>query len=319
MIYVSKVEKPSAEILNSLLKLVRFEGNKLTEIDAARKFYSAVPPPDKSFDFKRYKEEVVCIELDRLFHGKCAYCESNYSAVDSRDIEHFRPKGGGKGVALHMGYWWLAAEWNNLLISCPACNQYRMQTVYRLGMTREEIEAERKKSPLDGRGKGCEFPLTDETKRAIKESDILNLEDPLLINPTLKNPSKHLEWIFDWNKAETIWESETLITHVVPKAVNGVPDPYGVASITIYGLDRLDLFKARVVQLRLVQDAVSTLFETLQDMSEAISDEKLLVLQARLKKKKARLKQLCSRKEVYTAMSRAFVRLALAELARLAA
>lgn len=320
MIYVPKLEQPKNEIAICLVKPVNFEGDKLSEIEAARKFYSRMPSPSKSFDFTRYKEEAVCVELDRLFHGKCAYCESVYSAVDSKDIEHFRPKGGVTGISpkLHQGYWWLAAEWSNLLVSCPPCNQHRRQTVYKFGMTEEEIRVARQKSPVERRGKGCHFPLRDEAKRAIKETDLLNLEDPLLINPALKNPNNHLEWIFDWNKSEAIWESDSLIAHVVAKTVYGAPDPYGAASIAIYGLDRLELFRARVVQLRLAQDAVSSLLETLQDMSECNSGAKMQVLRTRLRKKKARLRQFFSRKQAYTGMTRAFIRLAFSELQRLA-
>jgi uncharacterized protein (TIGR02646 family) len=320
MIYVPKVESPNKEIVDSLIKPITYEGNILSEIDAARDYYSRIPLPTKAFDFKRYKEEAVCFELDRLFRGKCAYCESVYSAVDSRDIEHFRPKGGITGIPqhLHQGYWWLAADWSNLLVSCPPCNQHRRQTVYKVGMTEEDIRIEKLKSPDERRGKGCHFPLTDEAKRAIKETDILTVEDPLLINPALKNPNKHLEWVFDWNRSEAIWESDSLIADVVAKKISGAPDLYGVASIAIYGLDRLDLFRARVVQLRLVQDAVSSLFETLEDISECGSEKQMGVLKDRLKKKKARLKQLCSRTYAYTAMTRAFVRLAFSELERLA-
>jgi uncharacterized protein (TIGR02646 family) len=319
MIYVPRSDVPTKEVAESLVKPVKCEDGNLPEIEAARNFYSKDPPPVKSFEFKRYKEEAVCFELDRLFRGKCAYCESVYSAIDSKDIEHFRPKGGVTGIpqSLHQGYWWLAAEWINLLVSCPPCNQHRKQAIYRFGMTDAEIKAERLKTPVERRGKGCHFPLTDETKRAIKETDSLNLEDPLLINPALKNPNKHLEWIFDWDRSEVIWEADDLIADVVPKTVGGIEDPYGIASIAIYGLDRIDLFRSRVTQLRIVQGAVSSLFETVADISEC-KPEKKAALEARLKKKKLRLKQLCSRTSAYTAMTRAFVRLAFLELEKLA-
>src|SRR5215213_10430056 len=55
--------------------------------------------------------------LEELFFSKCAFCETNYSAVAKMDIENFRPRRGAIGVdgklsPLH--YWWLAYEWFNL-------------------------------------------------------------------------------------------------------------------------------------------------------------------------------------------------------------
>ena len=74
---------------------------------------------------------------DGFFFGKCAYCESYIVDFQHGDIEHFRPK---KGVTdendnvvfikdengqqnPHPGYYWLAYDWTNLLLSCTACNQ----------------------------------------------------------------------------------------------------------------------------------------------------------------------------------------------------
>jgi uncharacterized protein (TIGR02646 family) len=61
-----------------------------------------------------------------LFHGKCAFCETEYLSVLPFDVENFRPKGGaigtdGKLSPLH--YWWLAYEWFNLYLICLECNQ----------------------------------------------------------------------------------------------------------------------------------------------------------------------------------------------------
>src|SRR5262245_43258183 len=63
--------------------------------------------------------------LFALFHGKCAYCESNIISKDAGDVEHFRPKAGvehGDGTRSHYYYAWLAYEWDNLLISCRTCS-----------------------------------------------------------------------------------------------------------------------------------------------------------------------------------------------------
>jgi hypothetical protein len=79
-------------------------------------------------------------------HEKCAYCEVRVIAGFPGDVEHFRPKGelwglsdnpdewgvqrpssasveGRKHRTLSgLGYWWLAYDWDNWLLSCSACN-----------------------------------------------------------------------------------------------------------------------------------------------------------------------------------------------------
>ena len=55
--------------------------------------------------------------LEKLFHFKCAYCESSIANQDW-DVEHFRPKGRVAEREKHTGYYWLAYEWTNLYPSC---------------------------------------------------------------------------------------------------------------------------------------------------------------------------------------------------------
>ena len=54
-----------------------------------------------------YKENAVRAALEKLFHNKCAYCESHGMAGYPWDVEHYRPKG---KVAYeddaHPGYYW---------------------------------------------------------------------------------------------------------------------------------------------------------------------------------------------------------------------
>lgn len=59
----------------------------------------------------RYKYTDVRDALDKIYHGKCAYCET---FDPSPHVEHYRPKRGG--------YYWLAYSWDNLIISCSKCN-----------------------------------------------------------------------------------------------------------------------------------------------------------------------------------------------------
>lgn len=59
-------------------------------------------------------------KLNEYYYYKCAYCEMGGGKAD---IEHYRPKGEVKEDTTHLGYYWLAYEWSNLLPSCKDCNR----------------------------------------------------------------------------------------------------------------------------------------------------------------------------------------------------
>jgi hypothetical protein len=61
----------------------------------------------------KYSHTDVKDALEEMFHKKCAYCQSDISAVTYGQIEHFRPKS---------EYPDLTFEWTNLLFSCDLCN-----------------------------------------------------------------------------------------------------------------------------------------------------------------------------------------------------
>lgn len=100
------------------------------------------------------------------FFGKCAYCESPVLVSQHGDIEHWRPKRAvsdleGEPVE-HPGYYWLAYDWRNLLLSCIACNQ---------------------------KWKKTRFPVKGQhASQPGGESD----EQPLLLNPLWDDPEQHL-------------------------------------------------------------------------------------------------------------------------------
>ena len=52
----------------------------------------------------------------------CAYCGADIAEAGI-DVEHFRPKGNVVEDPDHGGYWWLAYELANYLLSCTICNQ----------------------------------------------------------------------------------------------------------------------------------------------------------------------------------------------------
>jgi uncharacterized protein (TIGR02646 family) len=135
---------------------------------ATQKLIDAVVAGNPLPDFRSdvYGHDLV---RERLFldqHNKCAFCESPVKATMYGDVEHFRPKGGWiqkDGDQLNQpGYYWLAYDWSNLLISCQLCNQ--------------EFKKNR-------------FPLLNPTRRAKSHKHDIGREKPYLVNPCNEDPS----------------------------------------------------------------------------------------------------------------------------------
>lgn len=181
---------------------------------------------DKNFKFSVYKNTELVQELDALFHTKCAYCESDFGAVSPKDIEHYRPKGeiSTGTVKLQPGYWWIAGDFSNLLISCTDCNRPRTH----------KVPGQAEGSLL---GKGTQFPLSDETVRVRAPGGLFTIEDNarLLLNPCIDNPEEHLEFDATGN--------------VQPRLREGIPSRMGEISINVYALRRKGLVEKRLAAL----------------------------------------------------------------------
>lgn len=220
-------------------------------MQAALHFQASHPKP---FNFVVYKRKDIAEALNALFHGKCAYCESNINAIQPTDIEHFRPKGSVANCPGHPGYWWLAASWHNLLPSCIDCNRQRYHNAQQLA--HDPLEEE-----VDGRfllGKGDLFPILGGTY-AIKENDDYEAEDAALINPTQRNPSNHLIWLERQN-----------FSLVGPKEKSGKFDLYGSHTHKVFGLNRQGLVDLRTSKLR----DIKTQLVFIEDLfKEAISNK----------------------------------------------
>lgn len=130
----------------------------------ARLAAAEVPESFEAIDSELFSAADVKETLRRDQHGKCAYCECLLNG-DYGHTEHYRPKGGyvpEGGTAIHRpGYYWLAYDWNNLLLSCSRCN---------VGWKRSH------------------FALADESARDIAGHDI-SRETPLLLNPAAEDPA----------------------------------------------------------------------------------------------------------------------------------
>ncbi len=63
----------------------------------------------------KYQHRAIKEALVKMFHGKCAYCESRIVHIDYGHIEHFRPKSWEQFRSLTF-------DWNNLFLACAKCN-----------------------------------------------------------------------------------------------------------------------------------------------------------------------------------------------------
>jgi uncharacterized protein (TIGR02646 family) len=209
MIYIDRSRIPEPQILHKL------DRQNKTETEKAIEFYKGNPGREDSFNFKVYKDKQVKNALGDLFHGKCAYCESDYTRTQPPDIEHFRPKSAVKinGKLERPGYYWLAADWKNLLPSCIDCNRERKQ----------DVEGKIKLA-----GKANWFPIVG-TRVKSHEKDVYQDEVCLLINPCEeKHPDDHLDFIERADKGVILYLSDE-----------------GEHSIEVFALNRSGLVDAR--------------------------------------------------------------------------
>lgn len=197
-----------------------------TELERNRAAFAAGAAKD--LDFAAYSDDSVKTALQALFHGKCAYCESYFDATAPVDVEHFRPKGKVAENDAHPGYWWLAADWDNLLPSCIDCNRKRRQQVVGPGGA----------AMAQHGGKQDQFPV-DGPHIADHTGDI-RAEKPLLIDPCRDDPARHLGFLVD--------SAPPLALALPLDAPNAAQR--GAESIRIFGLNRLALVQERTRLLR---------------------------------------------------------------------
>jgi len=114
MIYIDRasIEVPSILYSEKMIKLK----NKLFS-------FHEIERPQERFNYNHYFIKNVKQDAVHLFQGKCAYCESIID--NSGEIDLFRPRSSAIQLTgkYNHGYWWLAYEWNNLYLCCPACNR----------------------------------------------------------------------------------------------------------------------------------------------------------------------------------------------------
>lgn len=187
---------------------------------------------DRTFTFKRsvYQDIRIRTPLEEVFNYKCCYCERLIEDYDF-DVEHFRPS--GKPIECtashpaHFGYFWLIYNWKNLYLSCSTCNR-----------TRTDRDGYNAVSNGRTSGKLNSFPLFNPRLRAFSPACQIRLEEPVLLDPCLDDPTLHLR--FDINGRISDFNGSLR----------------GKESIRILGLDRGPLNRARS---KIVKKAVASL------------------------------------------------------------
>jgi uncharacterized protein (TIGR02646 family) len=213
--------------------------------------------------FKAYTRAPVRAALMKLFHGKCAYCESAMGHVTPADVEHWRPKGKIRidDGTLIDGYWWLAADWENVFAACPHCNR----------PTRHDVPGGSRTA-----GKGMRFPLVTPHVNAPREGDE-RTERPLLLNPCDSDPAGRPE-------QHLVFATELELAGVVQATADdtGCDDLVGRTSIDVYALNRSALVTRRAEKLNAIRTAITTVenaITTLQRLASFPRDDPAVVAQ----------------------------------------
>lgn len=166
-----QIQRPDDE--PSILKRL---GAKQTRLDCIA--YDACPADYNSSKVgfpnrKYYSDKEVKDLLARATHNKCCYCERKCWSYYELDVEHFRPRCGVRQTLDQKndelpGYYWLAYDWKNLLLSCAECNRRFKKTF---------------------------FPLANPTERARSHHDDVTRESPLFVDPVGQDPRDHIRFV----------------------------------------------------------------------------------------------------------------------------
>lgn len=249
-------------------------------------------------DYTVYADKKVRKLLVKMFHGKCAYCESKITAIYNGDIEHFRPKGKIQNAnPSRPGYFWLASEWENLLFACPFCNQTNTHE-FRNGNNIEEAVF----------GKLDQFPLDTETYRlkythgiiyftdSATYKQVFDLEESerLLLNPCKDD---NIEKYFKFDDNGAIISNDGLTNFEERKAQT---------SIFTYALHRLPLTIAReekIIQIKAQIRRVEIAIKNYNDHLNS-SDEKRIWFEGIMREEMTILKKFKDSNQEYAGLAR---------------
>jgi len=158
MIRVQKQKAPDYLESNEILLAIE----KMTE------FYSMTNRGQKRYKWPFNKEidKKIVQYLESEFHGKCGYCEKKIVQPNYSNVDRYRPNNGIRDAKEYFPdlYWWLTFTWNNLILCCKECKQYKANY----------------------------FPIRG--KRASVDNQSIKKENPLLVNPLIGEPSTYFHF-----------------------------------------------------------------------------------------------------------------------------
>lgn len=284
MIHVNRATVPKPTALDKKNRAGK------TETENAIAYYTPYDPSKDIFNFKVYSDASVKDALIKLFNGKCAYCESTFLHVYPGDVEHFRPKGEIEEAIPDKkpGYYWLAADWDNLLLSCRNCNQKLTHSIY--GTSEKKTM-----------GKMNHFPLSDPLRYVRTHDNPNGIKDEedyrLLLNPCIDKPEEHLEY-----------GNEGIIR---PKRdAHNIISSKGKKSIEVYVLQRATLVQAREKVLIEIQAQIQRVIEATSNFNKFLNspDPALRFYYEKiLKRELERLKKFLNPEEQYIGMARQYI------------
>lgn len=139
-----------------------------------RKKRSQDPQAELKFP-DHWNEEDVRGALLAMQGWVCAFCERRLGDDRHGDVEHFRPKS-ATSEASHRGYWWLAYEFGNYVLSCTTCNTNYKRTRFPLKEGAAHVEYDtREQLSQEAR------LLVDPTEDPVESWICVNVEDRLCL------------------------------------------------------------------------------------------------------------------------------------------
>lgn len=219
-------------------------------------------------------------------HGRCAFCESKVIGNQFGDVEHFRPKGeiwrlkddpGTWGrerpnlstiegreheTVRDTGYWWLAYEWDNYLLSCSTCNSVYKASFFPV------VDDEYKTGP---RSRKRDRPLLLNPFRGPRPETHLTYNPIGMMEP--RNNSKYGKTTIVYlglNRTGLIEEREPIATRVIRNCrdlATGSPDLQRRAAQDLYDMGKAGRPFAGMVRI-MVKENAKTDWNELEDLLE---------------------------------------------------
>lgn len=183
----------------------------------------------KDFYSKYWRKDDVVKALWKMHRGKCCYCERKRDMKRETDVEHFRPKAEITDYPDHPGYWWLAYDWENYLLSCKTCNQGHKKN---------------------------HFPLIDNSP-VYGPDDDLTEERPFLVNPAKESPEEFIG--FDCGT----------VLGIYAKAIGLDDEGQGRRTIELLGLNKGTLPGQRAELVNTLMLIVETMYTVIRQGTES--------------------------------------------------